>query len=70
MICLFISLPAVWAWIDDPVSESPQGLVKEEDGFSFREAVATRQFVFIAFSFLLLGIMSGGDSCAFGATVD
>lgn len=60
MICLFISLPAVWAWIDDPVSESPQGLVKEEDGFSFREAVATRQFVFIAFSFLLLGIMSGG----------
>jgi MFS family permease len=59
-LVLFISLPAVWAWIDDPVSDLPHGFVKQEDGFSFRESVATRQFVFIAFSFLLLGIMSGG----------
>jgi MFS family permease len=59
-LILLISLPAVWAWISEPVKELPAGTARVEEGFSFRESIATRQFQFIAISFLLLGIMSGG----------
>ncbi|MFT4824680.1 MAG: MFS family permease [Halioglobus sp.] len=59
-LVLLISLPAVWAWLDDPVTDLPQGVVGEEVGFSFNESIATPQFACIAVSFLLLGIMSGG----------
>jgi MFS family permease len=59
-LILLVSLPAVWAWISEPVKELPDGTARVEEGFSFRESIATRQFQFIAISFLLLGIMSGG----------
>ena len=59
-LVILISLPAVWAWISEPIQETADGVVRVEDGFSFRESLGTRQFALIAFSFLLLGIMSGG----------
>lgn len=59
-LIILVSLPAVWAWISEPGVALPDGTVREVEGFSFRESIATRQFLFIAISFLLLGIMSGG----------
>lgn len=59
-LVLLVSFPAVWAWISEPGRASVAGRVLEEEGFSFRESIATRQFLFIAISFFLLGIMSGG----------
>lgn len=59
-LIILVSLPAVAAWISEPVKVVPSGAVREEEGFSFRESIATRQFLFLAISFLLLGIMSGG----------
>lgn len=59
-LIVLVSLPAVWAWISEPPRASSTGTGGQEEGFSFRESIATRQFLFIAVSFLLLGIMSGG----------
>jgi len=59
-LVLAVSLPAVAAWIAEPPKVLAGGAVRAEEGFGFRESIATRQFLFIAASFLLLGIMSGG----------
>lgn len=59
-LIILLSLPTAWLWISEPVPQSAQGAAREEEGFDFRQSVATRQFVFIALSFLLLGVMSGG----------
>ena len=59
-LVLLVALPAVAAWISEPAKVSAGGAVREEEGFTFRESIGSRQFLFIAISFLLLGIMSGG----------
>ena len=59
-LIILVSLPAVAAWISEPAKVLPGGAVREEEGFTFRESIGSRQFLFIAASFLLLGIMSGG----------
>jgi MFS family permease len=59
-LVILVSLPAVVAWISEPVKVLPSGTVREEEGFTFRESIASRQFLFIAVSFLFLGILTGG----------
>lgn len=59
-LILFVSLPGVAAWIREPAKDLSAGTVRVEEGFSFQESIASRQFLFIMISFLLLGIMSGG----------
>jgi MFS family permease len=59
-LVILVSLPAVAAWIREPVKVLPSGTVREEEGFTFRESIASRQFLFIAVSFLFLGILTGG----------
>lgn len=59
LVCL-VSLPAVVAWLREPVGLTSHHSRSVEEGFSFQDSIRRPQFLLLVISFVLLGIMTGG----------